>query len=280
MLVWRADRFGLAQLHQLRGRVGRGREQGVCYLLTDPGEELPEATRARLGTLEAFDRLGAGLAISARDLDLRGAGDIAGDEQAGHLKLIGAGLYQRLLERAVLQERGEPVEEDWTPQLNIGAEAGDLPDDYVPEAEVRLTLYARLARLASADEAHAFRDEVEDRFGPLPREVEALLDAAALRLRCRALGIAKADAGPKGLALTFRTLARAEAAAAVLPQARRKDERLVVHAALEDESERRAALERVLEALEAIMVPHLLPLPLPSPSDLIRGSGVERPTRI
>jgi transcription-repair coupling factor (superfamily II helicase) len=106
MLVWRPDRFGLAQLHQLRGRVGRGRVRGVCYLLTDPAAKIPEATLKRLSTLEALDRLGAGFAISARDLDMRGAGDLLGEEQAGHLKLIGSGLYQHLLERALRRARG------------------------------------------------------------------------------------------------------------------------------------------------------------------------------
>ena len=110
--IWRPDRFGLSQLHQLRGRVGRGRAQGVAYLLHDPAEDdLSDATRARLSTLEAFDRLGSGLAISARDLDLRGGGDLVGEEQAGHMQMIGAALYQRLLDRAI-RVAGRGVEDE------------------------------------------------------------------------------------------------------------------------------------------------------------------------
>jgi transcription-repair coupling factor (superfamily II helicase) len=114
MFVWRPDRFGLSQLHQLRGRVGRGRVQGIAYLLADPDDDMSDATRARLSTLEAFDRLGSGLAISARDLDLRGGGDLVGEDQAGHIKMIGAALYQRLLERAVRVARGEVAAAEWT----------------------------------------------------------------------------------------------------------------------------------------------------------------------
>ncbi|WP_454718789.1 DEAD/DEAH box helicase [Caulobacter segnis] len=126
MIVWRPDRFGLSQLHQLRGRVGRGRTQGVAYLLSDPQDDLSEATRARLSTLEAFDRLGSGLAISARDLDLRGGGDLVGEDQAGHVRMIGAGLYQRLLARAVQVARGEAEAADWTPDLSLG-DPGAIP---------------------------------------------------------------------------------------------------------------------------------------------------------
>jgi len=203
MLVWRADRFGLSQLHQLRGRVGRGRVQGIAYLMTDPQARISPATEKRLRTLEALDRLGAGFAISARDLDLRGAGDLLGEEQAGHVKLIGVGLYQHLLGRALRAARGELLEEDWTPEIRIGA-AALIPEGYVPEAEVRLNLYSRVATLASAEEIDALAEEIEDRFGPMPEEVRELLGVARLKRQCRAAGVAKLDAGPQALALTFR----------------------------------------------------------------------------
>ncbi|MDQ4061081.1 MAG: DEAD/DEAH box helicase, partial [Pseudomonadota bacterium] len=170
ILIWRADRFGLSQLHQLRGRVGRGRLRGVAYLLTDPAAKIGAATEKRLRTLEALDRLGAGFAISARDLDLRGAGDLLGEEQAGHVKLIGVGLYQHFLERALRVARGEAPGDDWSPELNLGL-TGLIPEDYVPEAEVRINLYARLARLQRSGEIDAFGDEIEDRFGPMPEAV-------------------------------------------------------------------------------------------------------------
>jgi transcription-repair coupling factor (superfamily II helicase) len=203
MLVWRADRFGLAQLHQLRGRVGRGRMRGVAYLLTDPGEAVAPATLKRLKTLATLDRLGAGFAISARDLDQRGAGDLLSDTQAGHVRLIGAGLYRHLLERALRAARGEEVGDDWSPELNLAID-GLVPEDYVPEAEVRINLYARLARAAGADDVDALGAEIEDRFGEPPDAVRHLLAAARLRQVCRVLGVARLDAGPKAIALTFR----------------------------------------------------------------------------
>jgi transcription-repair coupling factor (superfamily II helicase) len=202
MLVWRADRFGLAQLHQLRGRVGRGRARGICYLLTEPGTDLPEATRKRLQTLEALDRLGAGFAVSARDLDLRGAGELLGEEQAGHVTLVGTGLYQHLLEGALRAARGEPVD-DWSPELNLGAPGG-IPEDYVPEPEVRLNLYARLSRAGATDEIEALADEIADRFGPIPEAMAGLFDVTRLRILCRRAGVARVDAGPAAIALSFR----------------------------------------------------------------------------
>jgi transcription-repair coupling factor (superfamily II helicase) len=203
MLVWRADRFGLSQLHQLRGRVGRGRVRGIAYLLTDPGQKLPKATRKRLQTLESLDRLGAGFAISARDLDQRGAGDLLGDEQAGHLKLIGVGLYQHLMQRAMMLARGETPPDEWEPELNLGS-TGTIPPDYVPEPEVRINLYARLAQVADEDEVGTVADEIEDRFGPPPPSVERLLLIARIQRQCRPANVARVDAGPQAIAITFR----------------------------------------------------------------------------
>ena len=178
MLIWRADRFGLAQLHQLRGRVGRGARRGVAYLLTDPNEKVARATEKRLRALEDLDRLGAGFAISARDLDMRGAGDLLGEDQAGHVKLIGLGLYQHLLKRAVEEARGDARDEP-PPVVHIGAE-GRIPEEYVPGDEVRINLYARLEALNDADEISAFEDEVRDRFGPPPPPVARLFLRAIL----------------------------------------------------------------------------------------------------
>ncbi|MDB5559144.1 MAG: mfd, partial [Enterovirga sp.] len=203
IMVWRANMFGLSQLHQLRGRVGRGRPRGIAYLLTDPEEEVSDETRKRLSTLERLDRLGAGFAISAEDLEQRGAGDLLGDTQAGHVKLIGAGLYRRLLERALLAATGRTPPEEWVPELNIGIPAR-IPPDYVPEPEVRLNLYARIARtLDRAGEAR-IADEIEDRFGQLPEEVTALLAVNRLKRLCREAGVARVDAGPQAIALTFK----------------------------------------------------------------------------
>jgi transcription-repair coupling factor (superfamily II helicase) len=202
MIVWRADRFGLAQLHQLRGRVGRGNRRGHILLTTEPGASLTEATRKRLRTLESLDRLGAGFAISARDLDIRGAGDLVGDAQSGHMKLIGVDLYQHLLERAVRAARGEKLER-WTPVINVGV-GGRIPPDWIPEADTRLSLYLRLARLTSREELDAFEDELIDRFGNEPGEATTLLRMANVRVLLRAANIAKIDAGPNAIAFGAR----------------------------------------------------------------------------
>jgi transcription-repair coupling factor (superfamily II helicase) len=202
MLVWRADRFGLAQLHQLRGRVGRGRRQGFVYLFAGADDEIADATRSRLSTLEAFDRLGAGLAISLRDLDIRGGGDVTGEDQAGHLQMIGLGLYQRLLTQALRTAAGEDAAPDWTPQLNLGV-TGSIPETYVPDAGVRISLYARLARLTDTDEVTRFAEEVEDRFGPPPDAVTTLMDLARVAIRAREAGVTRIDAGPRAVALTL-----------------------------------------------------------------------------
>jgi transcription-repair coupling factor (superfamily II helicase) len=208
IIVWRPESFGMAQLHQLRGRVGRGRERGAAYLLHDPAQKLPAATERRLRALETFEGLGAGFAIASQDLDLRGAGDLVGEDQAGHVRLIGTELYRHLLERAFRQARGERMEEDWSPELELGT-GYILPADYVPEPELRLDLYARLARLGSEGEADELAEEIADRFGAPPPPAQELMDMARLRLRCRELGVARLDAGPKAVAATFHDPAAA-----------------------------------------------------------------------
>lgn len=202
MIVVHAERFGLAQLHQLRGRVGRGSRRGHILLMTGKDEDIAPRTLERLNTLAAFDRLGAGFAISARDLDLRGAGDLLGEEQTGHLKLIGIDLYQHLLGQALKQARGEAVDE-LPPELRLGIGAR-LPADWIPEEEVRLSLYLRLARLADAGALEGFEAELADRFGELPAEAEALLAQARIRLLAESAGVQRIDAGPAAIALTPR----------------------------------------------------------------------------
>ena len=202
MLVWRADRFGLSQLHQLRGRVGRGGRRGQVLLVTESGATIADATTKRLRTLEAFDRLGAGFAISARDLDMRGAGDLLGDNQAGHMKLIGIDLYQHLLGSALRAARGEVVDH-WSPELRLGYD-GRLPAGWIPDIDVRLALYARLARLLDIDAVESFESELEDRFGALPADARGLIDLARIRAIARSLNIARIEAGPAAIALTLR----------------------------------------------------------------------------
>jgi transcription-repair coupling factor (superfamily II helicase) len=249
MLIWRADWFGLSQLHQLRGRVGRGRAQGVTYLFTDPATELAEATRARLSTLEAFDRLGSGFEISARDLELRGAGDLLGEDQAGHVHLIGSGLYQQMLEKALRLAKGEVSDAMVVAQLNLG-DTGAIPVSYVPEPVVRINLYARLQRLMDLDAIDELREEFLDRFGERPPEVEKLLAIARLRLLAGALGIAKIDAGPAGIALTFKSdRDQVQALASAKGLLRQSGERLVLQRSSANDvvEEVAALLDQLLE---------------------------------
>jgi transcription-repair coupling factor (superfamily II helicase) len=245
MVVWRADRFGLAQLHQLRGRVGRGNRRGHILLTTEAGASLTEATRKRLRTLESLDRLGAGFAISARDLDIRGAGDLVGDAQSGHMKLIGIDLYQHLLERAVREAQGETLER-WTPVINLGIN-GRIPADWIPEADSRLSLYLRLARLTSREEQSAFEEELIDRFGEEPAEAATLLRIANVRTLARVANIAKVDGGPTAIAFTPRVEPTKKAIAEAGLVAR--NGRLILEEAISAPLERLARVEKVLGQL-------------------------------
>ncbi|TWF47766.1 DEAD/DEAH box helicase [Neorhizobium alkalisoli] len=230
MFVWHADRFGLAQLHQLRGRVGRGTVQGIVTLLTEHGAELAEDTRIRLSTLVENDRLGSGLAISLQDLDLRGGGDIAGEDQAGHMKAIGTGLYQKLLAGAVARLRRQPLGVQQRAVVNLG-EVGTIPSKYVSDPAVRLNLYAKLLRSSMVNELNDLEDEFEDRFGDPPHDTLRLLRTSKLQLIAGQLGVAKLEAGPKALAITLtentssEVLAASKKAGAVL-----REDRLIFEA--------------------------------------------------
>ena len=216
MVVWRADLFGLSQLHQLRGRVGRGGRRGQIYLLTEAGAEIAPRTLSRLKTLQAFDRLGAGFAISARDLDTRGAGDLLGQEQAGHVKLIGIDLYQHLLELALREAKGEPVD-DWTPELNLDGD-GRLSEDWIADENIRIGLYSRLARLRDMADLESFEEELADRFGEPPAEARQLLTRGRLQILARLGDVEKLDAGPAALAVTLRKGAKLSGAVSDLTE--------------------------------------------------------------
>ena len=244
MVICRADRFGLSQLHQLRGRVGRGSRRGQVLLFTEADKEIAPRTLKRLRTLEAFDRLGAGFAISAQDLDLRGAGDLLGEAQAGHMKLIGIDLYQHLLEAALRAARGEDVER-WSPELHLGIE-GRLPEEWMPEPELRVTFYTRLARAEEPGAIDALEAEMEDRFGALPPEAATLLSVARVRASARAARIARIDAGPAAIAFTPRPDFAGDPEGAGLVS---KGERLLLAERIEDAGERLARIETVLEDL-------------------------------
>lgn len=199
MIIWRADRFGLAQLHQLRGRVGRGHRRGQVILVTE-GADIAARTMKRLRTLSTYDRLGAGFDIAVADLDQRGAGDPLSDTQAGHMKLVGVDLYQHLFETALKQAQGK-AHLDWTPDIVLQGTAA-LPPEWIPDDDIRLGLYVRIARVDEPDEVEALEQELLDRFGPLPADAQQLLAIARIGLLARTAGIARVDAGPAAIALT------------------------------------------------------------------------------
>jgi transcription-repair coupling factor (superfamily II helicase) len=244
MILYRADRFGLSQLHQLRGRVGRGSRRGQVLLLTEPDKPIGARTLKRLRTLEAFDRLGAGFAISAQDLDMRGAGDLLGEAQAGHMKLIGVDLYQHLLEAALRTARGETVER-WTPELHLGLQ-GCLPEAWIPDEELRVGFYVRLARAEDGAAIDALEAELEDRFGALPEAAATLLAIARVRAQASALRIARIDAGPAAIAFTPRADFAGDAKAAGLTA---KGDRLLLAERIEDPAARLVRAETLLEAM-------------------------------
>lgn len=202
ILLFRPDLFGLGQLHQLRGRVGRGGAQGYAYLMVEPEQPLEERTARRLGSLEAIESLGGGFVLSMLDLDQRGAGDLLGSEQSGHLRAAGTELYQHLLAQALRRLRRQP-DSSWQPEIHVGAPQ-TVPDAYIPEVELRIGLHRRLARTADAAEIDTLRDETEDRFGPLPDDVATLFEVAGLRVLCRRLGVEALGAGPAGVSVTLR----------------------------------------------------------------------------
>jgi transcription-repair coupling factor (superfamily II helicase) len=206
LIVHRADMFGLAQLYQLRGRVGRSKLRAYA-LFTLPAQQkiTPQAER-RLKVLQSLETLGAGFQLASHDLDIRGAGNLLGEEQSGHIKEVGFELYQQMLQEAVASLKAgiaEPVSDRWSPQITIGTPVL-IPEDYVADLSVRLALYRRLADLEEERDIDAFGAELVDRFGPLPSEVKHLLDVVAIKALCRRANVAKIDVGPKGAVLSFR----------------------------------------------------------------------------
>jgi transcription-repair coupling factor (superfamily II helicase) len=208
LLIHRADMFGLGQLYQLRGRVGRGKQRGYAYLTWPPGSKLSGAAEKRLDVMQTLDQLGAGFTLASHDLDIRGAGNLLGDEQSGHIREVGIELYQQMLEDAVAEMRAEKgrirtEDRDWTPNINLGLPVL-IPETYVRDLPVRLGLYRRIGALTTDGESEALAAELVDRFGPLPEEVENLLQVVHLKRACRVAGVEKLEAGPKGMVLQFR----------------------------------------------------------------------------
>ena len=208
MVVHRADMYGLAQLYQIRGRVGRSKTRAYAYLTTKPRAKLTPAAEKRLRVLGSLDSLGAGFTIASQDLDIRGAGNIVGEEQSGHVREVGFELYQSMLEEAIAKIRSgnmEMLTEDdgqWAPTINLGVPVL-IPADYVPDLDVRLGLYRRLSQLHTKVELEGFAAELIDRFGKLPKEVNTLLLVVRIKAMCKRAGISKLDGGPKGATIQF-----------------------------------------------------------------------------
>lgn len=209
MIVHRADMFGLAQLYQIRGRIGRSKVRAYAYLTHDPKKALTPQGMKRLEVIETLDTLGAGFQLASHDMDIRGAGNLLGEEQSGHIREVGVELYQQMLEEAVSMAKagihmdGDEVSEDrWSPQINIGTSVL-IPEVYVEDLSVRMSLYRRLADLEDRQEIEGFAAEMIDRFGKLPEEVENLLDIVAIKQLCRKASVDKVEAGPKGAVIGF-----------------------------------------------------------------------------
>ncbi len=221
IIVHRADRFGLAQLYQLRGRVGRSKVRAYAYLTLPPGQKLSESATRRLEVMQSLDTLGAGFTLASHDLDIRGAGNLLGDEQSGHVKEVGVELYQHMLKEAVSELRvasqtaalrgaqgakgafGEDPFSEWVPRVSLDMSI-QIPGDYVADLSVRLGLYRRASLLVGQAEIDGFAEELADRFGPVPDEVRNLLGVVALKHLCRRANIERLDSGSGGTVLIFR----------------------------------------------------------------------------
>ncbi|SMX35074.1 transcription-repair coupling factor [Actibacterium lipolyticum] len=208
MVVHRADMFGLSQLYQIRGRVGRSKTRAYAYLTTKPRKPLTPNAEKRLRVLGSLDTLGAGFTLASQDLDIRGAGNLVGEEQSGHVREVGFELYQSMLEEAIAKIKSGEMEglteadDQWAPQINLGVPVL-IPEDYVPDLDVRLGLYRRLSMLTTKVELEGFAAELIDRFGKLPKEVNTLMLIVRIKAMCKRAGIAKLDGGPKGATIQF-----------------------------------------------------------------------------
>ncbi len=208
MIIHRADMFGLSQLYQIRGRVGRSKTRAYAYLTTKPRARLTPAAEKRLRVLGSLDTLGAGFTLASQDLDIRGAGNLLGEEQSGQMRDVGYELYQSMLEEAIAKIKAGEMEglsesdDQWAPQINLGVPVL-IPESYVPDLDVRLGLYRRLSALSTKVELEGFAAELIDRFGKLPKEVNTLLLVVRIKAMCKRAGISKLDGGPKGATIQF-----------------------------------------------------------------------------
>ncbi len=259
MVIHRAEMFGLGQLYQLRGRVGRSLVRAYAYLTLPPRRMLTPGATKRLEVMQTLDSLGAGFTLASHDLDIRGAGNLLGEEQSGHIREVGVELYQHMLEETVAELKGAaPTETDWSPQVNVDIPVL-IPELYVADLGLRLGLYRRIAGLLAGDQVESFAAELIDRFGPLPGEVENLLSVVTLKQGCRAAGVEKVEAGRRGCLISFRKASFANpegliAAMAASPGAMRlrPDHTLVIRRDWPSPADQVKGLARELEALALI----------------------------
>jgi transcription-repair coupling factor (superfamily II helicase) len=264
LIIHRADMFGLAQLYQLRGRVGRAKARAYAYMTTNPTRPMTIGAEKRLKVLQSLDSLGAGFQLASHDLDIRGGGNLLGEEQSGHIKEIGVELYQQMLEDAVAEMRATGLKEDlssergWSPQINAGV-AVLIPEDYVPDLAVRLALYRRLSEAEKLEDREALAAELIDRFGPLPEEAAQLLKIVGVKGLCRQANVSKIDVGPKGCVVTFRDDKFANPMGLValvqrqqLTWKMRPDHKVVVKGEWESSDQRLAAAERIVAELAKV----------------------------
>ncbi len=262
LILHRADMFGLAQLYQLRGRVGRSKLRAYAYMTTKKDMVLTDAADKRLKVLQSLDSLGAGFQLASHDLDMRGGGNLLGDAQSGHVREVGVELYQQMLEDAVnaLRSGEVQVSDDWSPVIDLGA-AVLIPDTYVTDLTERLSLYRRLADLDTEQERESFAAELIDRFGPLPEETRQLMEITAVKTICKTLGVSKLSAGPKGATLTFRDDAKVDPAKLVAwvhtrpsQMKLRPDQKLVVKGVWPTADIRLKSVKSVLKELTGALV--------------------------
>src|SRR5262245_37085797 len=261
IIIDRADKLGLAQLHQLRGRVGRSHHQAYAYLLTPPRNAMTADAAKRLEAIESLEDLGAGFTLATHDLEIRGAGELLGEEQSGQIQEIGYALYMEMLERAVnalksgkIPQLDQPMHQGPEVDLHVPAL---LPDNYLPDVHLRLVLYKRIAAAANAEELRELQVEMIDRFGLLPEPAKNLFRIAELKQSARALGLRKIDIGPGGGSVTFDPDTRVEPATLIrFVQLNSRTHRLEGGTRLrftqqaEKEEQRFAAAERLLAELK------------------------------
>ena len=264
MVIHRCDRFGLGQLYQLRGRIGRSRARAYAYITLPPGMKPGKDALRRLKALSQMDSLGAGFSLASRDLEIRGAGNLLGREQSGHIREVGVELYQQMVEEAVEKVRAEQEgrsresRHSWSPEVGVGS-AVLIPDTWVRDLDVRLVLYRRIAALEDRAGIDDLREELVDRFGDLPEEADNLLRIIAIKGDCRRAGIARLDAGPLGAVVAFHqeTFAEPERLISWITRQNgkarmRPDHTLVVTASWDRVKDRLDGAERLASELSAV----------------------------